>query len=111
MYQPHPEDNIDRNPRTIGRRKPPTYDGNTSWQDYLVQFDLLSDLNNWTEDVKALELASALRGQAQSILSDLLPEHRKSFPHLVESLTLRFEPDNQNEVYRAPVKNPSEKER
>ena len=54
--------------------------------------------------MKTLELASALRGQAQSILSDLLPEHRKSFPHLVESFTLRFEPDNQNEVYRAQLK-------
>ena len=70
-------------------------------KNYLVQFDLLNDLNNWTEEVKALELASALRGQAQSILSDLIPDHHKSFPHLVESLTLRFEPDSQNEVYRA----------
>ena len=102
MYQPHPGDNIDRNPRTMGRRKPPTYDGNTSWRDYLVQFDLLSDLKNWTEDVKTLELASSLQGQVQSILSDLLPEHR--FPHLVEFLTLRFEPDNQNEVYHAQLK-------
>ena len=71
-------------------------------KNYLVQSDLLSDLNNWTEDVKALELASALQGQAQSILFDLLPDH--SFPHLVESLTLRFEPDNQNEVYCTQLK-------
>ena len=74
MYQSHPH----RNPRTTGQRKPPTYDGYTSWRDYLVQFYLLSDLNNWAEDVKALELASALGGKVQSILSDLLLEHCKS---------------------------------
>ena len=33
MYQPHPGDNLGRNPRTMGRRKLPTYDGNTSWQE------------------------------------------------------------------------------
>ena len=53
---------------------------------------------------RALELAASLRGPAQSILSDLSPDNRKSIHHLVEALTIRFEPENQNEIYRSQLK-------
>ena len=85
-------------------RKPATYDGSTSWKDHLVQFELVADLNQWTLETKALELAASLRGQAQSILSDLSPLHRKSYAHLIDALTERFEPENQMEIYRSQLK-------
>ena len=85
--------------RHSGIRKPATYNGSSSWKDHLV-----ADLNKWPEDTKALELAASLRGPAQSILSDLSPDNRKSIHHLVEALTIRFEPENQNEIYRSQLK-------
>ena len=85
-------------------RKPATYDGSSSWKDYLVQFDLIADLNHWSAENKALELAAALRGQAQSILSDLSLENRKSLSHLIEALTIRFKPENQMEIYQSQLK-------
>ena len=42
--------------------KPPTYDGTCSWLDYYAQFELVGELNGWNEGVKAMYLASGLRG-------------------------------------------------
>ena len=85
-------------------KKPANYDGTSSLQDYLVQFEMTSELNRWDDTVKAMELATSLRGAAQSILSDLRPEQRRSYEYLVSALTARFEPINQTELYRAQIK-------
>ena len=37
--------------------RPLVYDGKNSWEAYLTQFKLLSDVNNWTEQQKATYLA------------------------------------------------------
>jgi hypothetical protein len=86
-------------------RKPANYDGKTDWQDYFVQFEMVAELNQWDDRTKALELATNLRGVAQGVLSDLRPEHRMSYRHLVFALQSRFEPTNQSELYRAQIKN------
>jgi hypothetical protein len=90
-------------------RKPATYDGTTEWQDYLIYFEMLAELNEWDARSKALELAISLRGIAQSVLSDLGTEHRMSYRHLVSALQSRFEPTNQSELYRTQVKNRTRK--
>jgi hypothetical protein len=86
-------------------RKPANYDGTSNWTDYLVQFELVAEINRWNNDEKALELATCLRDVAQGVLSDLRPESRRSFEHLVTALNNRFQPDNQAELYRAQMKN------
>lgn len=88
-------------------KKAPTYDGTDSWKDHLVQFEMVCELNAWSHApvVKAMELATSLRGQAQAVLSDLEPSERRSYEHLVQALTTRFEPENQSELYRAQLKN------
>ena len=88
----------------INHPKPATFDGSQSWQDHLVQFDLIATLNQWTEPTKALQLAASLRGQAQGVLSDLDPVQRMDYSALVTALTDRFKPDNQMEVFRAQLK-------
>ncbi len=85
-------------------KTPAEYDGKSSFQDYLVHFEMVSDLNGWDQLTRALELATSLRGQAQSVLSDLTPEERRDFISLVKVLTWRFEPDNLSEIYRAQLK-------
>lgn len=85
-------------------KKPALYDGTGNWEDYLVQFELISAINKWTETEKALELATSLRGTAQSILTDLHPEMRVNYRQLTLSLASRFQPENQAEMYRAQMK-------
>ena len=85
-------------------KKPPTYDGTSSWQDYLVQFVLLGKGNQWTQEEKAMELATSLRGAAVAILSDLGVQDREDYNCLVSALAARFEPTNQSEIFRSQVK-------
>ncbi|KAL3881924.1 hypothetical protein ACJMK2_028310 [Sinanodonta woodiana] len=65
---------------------------------------MVSQLNWWDDKNKALELAVSLRGNAQSVLSDLSHEQRRNYHDLVTALASRFEPDNQSELYRLEMK-------
>ena len=65
---------------------------------------MTSEMNRWNNNVRAMELATSLRGAAQSILSDLLPKQIRNYDHLVSVLTARFEHINQTELYRAQIK-------
>ncbi|CAG2216695.1 unnamed protein product [Mytilus edulis] len=86
------------------KKKPVLYDGETNWEDYLVQFELIAAINKWSDLEKALELATSLRGTAQSILTNLKPEMRTNFVQLTAALASRFQPENQAEMYRAQMK-------
>ena len=65
---------------------------------------MVSELNRWTADTRALELATSLRGQAQGVLSDLEAADRANYPKLVRALLNRFEPEYQSEAFRAQMK-------
>jgi hypothetical protein len=72
--------------------------------DYLIQFELVATMNEWNNDMKALQLATSLRDSAQGVLADLEEEERRDYQTLVDALTLRFEPPNSAEMYRAELK-------
>ena len=80
------------------------YDGKSSWKDYLVQFKLAAQENSWNQHTRAIRLACCLRGSAQALLSDLTPEIRQNYDRLVNTLTTRFEPQNQCKIYKAQLK-------
>lgn len=86
-------------------KKPANYDGKSSWSDYLIQFEMIAELNKWDNLTKAYELATSLRGDAQTVLSDISPNMRRNYQQLVNVLGSRFEPRNQSELYRAKLKN------
>ena len=87
------------------RKKPDTYDGQSSWRDYRTHFELVAEINKWSEPMEAMDLATSLRGQAQAILTDLSPHQRHNFESLSSALEAHFEPSNQAEMYRAQLKN------
>ena len=87
--------------------RPVTYDGKDPWEDYVVQFELVSEMNGWNNDQKAMFLVSSLRGKAQGILTDLEPEHRKSYLELSRALNRRFGSENRMELFRVQLKNMS----
>lgn len=67
----------------------------------IFNFEMVSELNAWNDTVKAIQLATSLRGVAQQVLSDVPPIYRKDFNYLVHTLSQRFEPRNQSELFRA----------
>ena len=79
------------------------YDGKSSWSDYLVQFEIATQLNGWDESQKAMELATSLEGVARGVLADVSPEHRLNYKILVEKLMQRFEPDGQLAIYQSQL--------
>ncbi|KAJ8047957.1 hypothetical protein HOLleu_00087 [Holothuria leucospilota] len=74
--------------------RPGLYDGKTSWEDYLAQFEMVAELHRWSGGVKAMCLAASLRGDAQAILADLAAEKRRNYTdtggwHSLVGLVLR----------------------
>ena len=91
-------------PLNRATKNPSPYDGNTSFKDYMVQFEMVAQLNGWDELVMALELASSLRGRAIAVLGDLDSTERTNYGKLVSALTARFDPENQDQLYKAQLK-------
>lgn len=83
--------------------KPDTYDGRSSWTDFITQFEIVCRLNNWSSEIKALQLAACLRGTARSVLTDLRPHQLDYYYELKFVLQTRFEPKNQTKMYRAEM--------
>ncbi len=102
--QPAPMGGVQQVQQVNKVKRPATYDGKSSWEDYLVQFQMISEINKWDNRTKALELATSLRGQAMGVLTDLDPEQRESYGSLVTALSARFEPSNTAEIFRAKLK-------
>ena len=85
--------------------KPQLYDGLTNIDEYLTQFNIIAEINQWSCDTKALHLASCLMGNARSLHNELDSVHRRNFSSLVSALQRRFGTVNRAEVYRAQLKN------
>ena len=70
-------------------------------------------MNGWSDDIKALELATSLRDAAQGTLAHLHDAQLRNYHALVAALTNRFEPPNCAEMFKAELKcrsrNPGER--
>ena len=89
-----------RVPNYIGSTKAHSYDGKTSWNDYMVHFETVANLNNWSGKIKAMKLIACMQDAALSTLGDINTNSPPSYEDLVSILSKRFEPKNQMELYR-----------
>ena len=87
----------------VCKAKPDTYDGRSSWTDFITHFEIVCSLNKWSSEIRALQLAASLRGAARSVLTDLKPRQLENYHELKDALRTRFEPRNQTEMYRAQM--------
>ncbi|XP_053116891.1 uncharacterized protein LOC128329532 [Hemicordylus capensis] len=71
-------------------QQPARYNGEVPWEAYLIQFEIVSKLNDWDEGQKGRFLAANLSGPALMVLQNLSPEKRQNYPALVKALALRF---------------------
>lgn len=85
----------------VVRMKPQQYDGKDDWDEYVTQFDILSDINRWSYESKSLYLAGSLKGHARAILNELSPSERRDYDKLVKALSNRFGTTNRAEMFRA----------
>lgn len=71
--------------------KTPKYSGQSDWEAFHAQFELLAGTEGWTEETKALQLVMCLTGDALSFLLLLSQEQRQVYGTLVGALQRRFE--------------------
>jgi hypothetical protein len=72
--------------------KPNLFDGKQDWKRYLMQFELVAEVNQWNSVQKAVNLARSLIGSARTVLADLTLEQFKHFPTLVAAIERRYQP-------------------
>jgi len=84
--------------------KPQQYDGTTDIGDYLTQFNIIAEINGWSNMYSALYLASSLSGNARSLLSELSELEKRDFHKLTEILRSRFGTRNKAEIFRTQLK-------
>ena len=84
--------------------KPPHFDGSDSWHDYKVQFEIIAKLNAWDYSMKAMYLATCLKGQALSVFGDLDERARYDYNALTTALNRRFGSENREELNKTLLK-------
>ena len=90
---------------SIIRQRAPRYDGTSTWEAYLVQFEIAAELNGWTCPEKAAFLATSLDGSAANILGAIPADRRKDYSALVTALETRFGCSVQKELNRVRLRN------
>ena len=83
---------------------PEKFSGETSWDDYMVHFQMCAEINGWSQAQKASFLAVSLRGPAQQVLGDLGTAFRYDFDSLSKALARRFGSEGQTELFRVQLK-------
>ena len=105
--------------RTGATQRPPLYNGSTSWDAYITQFEMLALFNHWfemlalfnhwTEVEKATLLVVSLRGAALPVLSNLPADRRSDHRALVTALENHFGTAHQAELHRMKLRNQTRK--
>ncbi len=86
-------------------QKPTIFDGRSSWEAYVTQFEIVAEINQWDGPDKAVFLATSLRGPALTVLSNLPSESRVHYPLLLAALESRFGNKRQSELHRMKLRN------
>ena len=84
--------------------KPEWFDGSEDWQDYVVYFEQLSELNGWDKPTMAIMLGLSLRGAARTVLAGLSLPERREYRVLKAALTQNFSPPQKVHMYMAELK-------
>ena len=103
IVKPDGQNNKNVGHNNIGYTKPFTYDGKTDWADYKVHFETVSKLNQWSDEVKVLKLVSSLQGAALTTVVHINTDSPPTYSELTHTLTKRFSPPHQFEMYMAQV--------
>ena len=85
--------------------KPDKYDGTTDWSDYKRHFEIVAQINGWSQREKGLYLAGSLSGKARGILSDLSTEQCTQWDLLIDKIEARYQPKCQVTALRTQLEN------
>jgi len=98
-----------RAPRAWVKLKPDTFDGTVPLREFLTQFNLIARINAWSDAVKAVALASSLRGKARAVLDGISEIESLKFEELRSKLELYFEEGHLAQTYYTQFTNRRQK--
>ena len=81
------------------------YDGTSTWEVYLTQFEITAELNGWTAPKKVAFLATSLHGSATNILGAIPADRHKDYSALITAPETRFACSVQKELNRVRLRN------
>ena len=81
----------------------------TEWSDYINQFEMIAEWNNWSPRDKAMQLAMALQGEAQRLLTNLPRDVVGDYESLVSELNNRFGSSEIKTACRSEFRNRNKK--
>ena len=91
---------------------PEPFNGETPWDEWIIHFGNIADVNKWDAGQKLQWLKLRLTGRAQKAFQRLPEASRASFDLAKKALTERFEPESRKTQYQAEFqarkKKPSE---
>jgi hypothetical protein len=79
--------------------KPPTFNGQTNLDEFLIKFRMVAEYNRWDSIDKIAHLKCALTGAASQLLWDAPGAEKPTFDRLVSKLIDRFGSADQRELY------------
>ena len=79
--------------------KPNKFDGNTSIDTFLIQFETAADYNMWTSEEKCANLKCCLSGQTGQILWETGSPESITYSQLVDKLKARYGSAGQKELF------------
>jgi len=85
--------------------KPPKFDGQSSFETFMVQFSNCAEYNKWNEAQKLVHLCNSLGKDVANILWDYGKETTGSWKGLTEILETRFRGKAMAEKYRLELRN------
>ena len=89
--------------RNGSKLKPSTYNGSEDLDEYLTQFNIISELNQWDYYTKSLFLASSMTGPTRTLLCELDSAQRRDFNAIVGALQNRYGSLHKAELYRSKL--------
>ena len=85
--------------------KPQNFSGaDDDFRDFLPQFEITAEINNWDYRAKSLYLANCLTGSARTLLNEVLSEQRRHYICLVRKLIERYVSEHRAEVFSSQLK-------
>ena len=69
-----------------------TFDGNSNFNDFIVQFECVSSIYKWSYETKGQKLMMSLKDKAVGVLGTLQASQRTDFESLKTALQNRFDP-------------------
>ena len=77
--------------------------GETSWEQWIIHFDNVAAVNNWSDADKLKWLKIRLTGRAQTAFQRLSAANQSEFKKAKDALEARFEPPSRKHRYQAEL--------